>query len=191
MQCHALPCIAPASYARTLLCIRWASQSVDICGQAALTPSETSALTLHSMKSTALASAAQLDLRRDERLGQGHHRDSARLYSRNDTFASLRVQRTIATSLAAGWRPQRSMARERRRTTRPRATGVGAHGAPPRAPPSRRHCYRAVVALRLPARAPASFTQLRARATQGSSSTRIPVRVAELPLAPARRGPLK
>ena len=72
---HAMPrpaCIAPASYARTPLCIRWASQSADICGQAALTPDEASALTLHSMKSTALASAAQLDLRRDERLAQGH-----------------------------------------------------------------------------------------------------------------------
>ena len=34
MQCHALPYIAPASYARTLLCIRWASQSSDICGPA-------------------------------------------------------------------------------------------------------------------------------------------------------------
>ena len=84
----ALPCIAPASYARTLLCIRWAAQSAEICGPAALTPSEAFALTLHSMKSTALASAGQLDLRRDERLAQGHHRDSARLYSRNDTFAS-------------------------------------------------------------------------------------------------------
>ncbi|CAE7453816.1 unnamed protein product, partial [Symbiodinium pilosum] len=71
MQCHTLPYIAPASYARTLLCIRWASQSADICGPAALTPGEAFALTLHSMKSTALASAAQLDLRRDERLAQG------------------------------------------------------------------------------------------------------------------------
>ena len=111
MQCHALPYFAPASYARTLLCIHWASQSSDICGPAALTPSEAFARTLHSMKSTALASAAQLDLRRDERLAQGHHRDSARLYSRNDTFASLRVQRAIAASLATGWRPQRSMCR--------------------------------------------------------------------------------
>ena len=111
MQCHALPCVAPASYARTLLCIRWAAQSSDICGPAALTPTEAFALTFHSMKSTALASAAQLDLRRDDRLAQGHHRDSARLYSRNDTFASLRVQRAIAASLSSGWRPQRSMCR--------------------------------------------------------------------------------
>ena len=36
-----------------------------------LTPGEASALTLRSVKSTALASAAQLDLRRDERLAQG------------------------------------------------------------------------------------------------------------------------
>ena len=111
MQCHALPCVAPASFARTLLCIRWAAQSSDICGPAALTPTEAFALTLRSMKSTALASAAQLELRRDDRLAQGHHRDSARLYSRNDTFASLRVQRAIAASLSSGWRPQRSMCR--------------------------------------------------------------------------------
>ena len=76
-----------------------------------LTAPEASLLTLRSMKSTALASAAQLRLSRDDRLSQGHHRDSARLYSRNDTFASLHIQRSIALAVADGWRPQRSMAR--------------------------------------------------------------------------------
>ena len=76
MQCHSLPGLAPASYARTLLCVRWASQSADICGHSRLSPDESRSLTLRSMKSTALASAAQLRLPREDRLSQGHHRDS-------------------------------------------------------------------------------------------------------------------
>ena len=109
-HCISVEYLAPASYARTLLCLRWAAQSNMLSGSAALTASEAGALTLHSMKSTSLASAAQLRLSRDDRLSQGH-RDSARLYSRNDTFASLHVQRSIALAIANGWRPQRSMAR--------------------------------------------------------------------------------
>ena len=105
MHCISVEYLAPASYTRTLLCLRWAAQSSMLSGSASLT------LTLRSMKSTALASAAQLRLSRDDRLSQGHHRDSARLYSRNDTFASLRIQRSIALAIADGWRPQRSMAR--------------------------------------------------------------------------------
>ena len=66
---------------------------------------------MHSMKTTMLAAAAQLALPREDRLAQGHHRDSARLYSRNDTYDSLRVQRRLATQLAHGWRPNCSMAR--------------------------------------------------------------------------------
>ena len=111
MHCISVEYLAPASYARTLLCLRWAAQSNMLSGSAALTASEAGALTLRSMKSTSLASAAQLRLSRDDRLSQGHHRDSARLYSRNHTFASLRVQRSIALAIANGWRPQRSMAR--------------------------------------------------------------------------------
>ena len=111
MQCLSVEYLAPASYARTLLCLRWAAQSSTLSGSSALTASEASALTLRSMKSTALAAAAQLRLSRDERLAQGHRRDSARLYSRNDTFASLRIQRSITLAVTNGWRPQRFMAR--------------------------------------------------------------------------------
>ena len=111
MQSLSVPFLAPASYARTLLCIRWAAQDAGISQHARLNASEASALTLHSMKSTALALAAQLHLPREDRLSQGHHRDSAKLYSRNDSFASLRVQRHICTQVASGWRPLRSMAR--------------------------------------------------------------------------------
>ena len=76
-----------------------------------LTSQEAMQLTLHSMKSTALAAAAQLRLSKDVRLSQGHHRDSAALYSRNDTFDSLFAQRRLALALSRGWRPQRSIAR--------------------------------------------------------------------------------
>ena len=103
--------LAPASYARTLLHRRWATQSTAILGSYALHSSEACELTLHSMKTTMLASAAQLDLSREDRMAQGHHRDSATLYSRNDTFASLRVQRELCTRIASGFRPERSMAR--------------------------------------------------------------------------------
>ena len=42
---------------------------------------------------------------------QGHHRDSAALYSRNDVLASLDVQHSISKALASGWRAERSIAR--------------------------------------------------------------------------------
>ena len=48
---------------------------------------------------------------KEHRVSQGHHRDSALLYSRNDTFSSLFVQSTICTCVANGFRPERSMAR--------------------------------------------------------------------------------
>ena len=63
------------------------------------------------MKSTMLACAAQLSLPKEHRLAQGHHRDSALLYSRNDIFSSLLVQRTACICIADGFRPERSLAR--------------------------------------------------------------------------------
>ena len=111
MQSLTVSFLAPASYARALLCLRWAAQDPGLSQQAKLSSAEARALTLHSMKSTALALAAQLHLPREDRLSQGHHRDSAKLCSRNDTFASLRVQRHICAQVAQGWRPQRSMSR--------------------------------------------------------------------------------
>ena len=56
-----------------------------------------------------LANAAQILVAKERRLNQGHHRDSALLHSRNDTFSSLHVQRTIADAVADGFRPERSM----------------------------------------------------------------------------------
>ena len=63
------------------------------------------------MKSTLLACAAQLKLSEEHRMLQGHHRSSARLYSRNDTFGSMHLQRCITEAVCSGFRPQRSMAR--------------------------------------------------------------------------------
>ena len=102
---------APASYARTLLHLRWVSQRTAILGSHALQAFEAAELPLHSMKSTMLANAAQILMAREHRMSQGHHRDSGLLYSGNDTFSSLHVQRTVADAVADGFRPERSMAR--------------------------------------------------------------------------------
>ncbi|CAE7897018.1 unnamed protein product, partial [Symbiodinium necroappetens] len=102
---HKHPQTFPCSYSHALLCLRFLAQ------QDGLTAAESSALTLHSMKSTMLAAAAQIHFAEQARLAQGHHRDSLRLYSRNDTLEALRLQRELCTQLAQGWRPQRSMAR--------------------------------------------------------------------------------
>ena len=89
-------------------------------------PIRVSRASLHSMKT-----AAQLALPREDRLAQGHHRDSARLYSRNDTYDSFRVQRRhwhMAGGQTAAWleeeeRQSQSLlsafpAQHRRRTSR-------------------------------------------------------------------------
>ena len=103
--------LAPASYCTAMLVLRWAATLPWLSNAAGLTSREALQLTLHSMKSTVLAAAAQLRLSKDVRLSQGHHRDSAALYSRNDTFDSLFAQRRLALALSRGWRPQRSIAR--------------------------------------------------------------------------------
>ncbi|CAE7254837.1 unnamed protein product [Symbiodinium microadriaticum] len=102
--------LAPASYCTALLVLRWATLPWHPANPG-LSALEASQLTLHSMKSTVLAAAAQLRLSKDIRLSQGHRRDSAALYSRNDTFDSLFAQRRLSLALSRGWRPQRSIAR--------------------------------------------------------------------------------
>ena len=111
MDSHALQELAPASYCTAMLCLRWAATLPWEAKQTGLTPAEAQQLTLHSMKSTLLAAAAQRRLRKDMRLSAGHHRDSAALYSRNDTFDSLDAQHSIAVAMSEGWRPSRSVAR--------------------------------------------------------------------------------
>ena len=108
---HSVAEAAPASYARTLLHLRWAAQNTALLGSHALQAHDAAELTLRSMKSTMLANAAQIMMAKEHRVQQGHHRDSALLYSRNNTFSSLRVQRTVAEAVAKGFRPERSVAR--------------------------------------------------------------------------------
>ncbi|CAE7262101.1 unnamed protein product [Symbiodinium microadriaticum] len=103
--------LAPASYCTAMLTLRWAATLPWQQPGQGLHSAEARQLTLRSMKSTALASAAQLRMEKELRLFQGHHRDSADLYSRNDVFASLDVQHRISKSLASGWRAERSIAR--------------------------------------------------------------------------------
>ncbi|CAE7689465.1 unnamed protein product, partial [Symbiodinium necroappetens] len=110
-ELHNLLELAPASYCTAMLVLRWAATLPWHPNSLGLTSHEASQLTLHSMKSTVLAAAAQLRLSKDIRLSQGHHRDSAALYSRNDTFDSLYAQRRLSLALSRGWRPQRSIAR--------------------------------------------------------------------------------
>jgi len=111
-----LPALCPSSYHHSPQVLRWAatlpwlSEPATACPQALLAH-EARELGLHGLKSCLLAAVAQLRLPKDDRLHHGHHRDSARLYSRDDTIASLFVQEEIRSALLRGWRPQRSQAR--------------------------------------------------------------------------------
>ena len=111
LDAQALDELAPASYCTALLCLRYVATLPWRVAGSGLLPGEARQLTLHSMKSTLLAAAAQLRLAKEIRLAQGHHRDSARLYSRNDASDSLDAQHRLATAMSTGWRPNRSVAR--------------------------------------------------------------------------------
>ena len=63
------------------------------------------------MKSTLLAAAGQLNLNVEHRAKQGHHKQSVQLYSRDDVWPSLFLQRDILTEVSTGWRPLTSQAR--------------------------------------------------------------------------------
>ena len=79
---------------------------------------EAQQFTLHSLKVTMLAAAAQLRL--DERAPrlQGHHKiDSVQLYSRDDTVDSIWLQTEISSHVRSGWRPLRPQARGSQQST--------------------------------------------------------------------------
>ena len=63
------------------------------------------------MKSTMLAAAGQLNLNIEQRAKQGHHKQSVQLYSRDDVWPSLFLQRDILIEIGSGWRPLTSQAR--------------------------------------------------------------------------------
>ena len=95
------------SYAEALRLLRyslncpWSKTPLDF---------DTSPYTLHSLKSTLFAWAAQLpsDISPEERHMQGHHvmpHSSMRRYSRDDVFHQLKLQRTIRSKIINGWFP--------------------------------------------------------------------------------------
>ena len=101
---------APLSYASALKALRWAAQTPWM--QRTLTAEMAHCLTLHSLKVTFLAAAAQLRLPSRARLLQGHHvTGSMQLYSRDDTVDAVWLQERIAEQLRLGWRPARPIQR--------------------------------------------------------------------------------
>ena len=63
---------------------------------------------MHSLKTTLLACAVQVpDLTEEQRMLQGHHKrnTSLRVYSRDEVFGQLSLQRHIISKVHQGWRP--------------------------------------------------------------------------------------
>ena len=106
----------PLSYVAALRALRWAVQTPWTSSM--FFPEEAQQFTLHSIKVTFLAAAAQLRLDERARRLQGHHKaDSVQLYSRDDTVDSIWLQTEISTQVRAGWRPLRPQARGSQRPT--------------------------------------------------------------------------
>eukprot|EP00435_Cladocopium_sp_Y103_P021603 s1980_g5.t1 len=100
----------PLSYVAALRALRWAVQTPWVSPM--LSPMEAQQFTLHSLKVTMLAAAAQLRLDERSRRLQGHHKiDSVQLYSRDDTVDSIWLQTEISSRVRSGWRPMRPQAR--------------------------------------------------------------------------------
>ena len=77
-----------------------------------VSPEESMAFTLHSLKVCLLSAAAQVRAAEQARQHQGHHKShSVQLYSRDDTLLALDLQYQIAQACADGWRPTRPIAR--------------------------------------------------------------------------------
>lgn len=71
---------------------------------------DSSGLSTHSMKSTLLAAAGQLNINIEQRAKQGHHKQSVQLYSRDDVWPSLLLQLDILIDISTGWKPLTSQA---------------------------------------------------------------------------------
>ena len=99
--CYEAGQFAPASYAQTLSRLR---QLLELSG---LTPAESNAYTLHSMKSTLLSWMAQLEIPLTSRFLQGHHQvpGSAQLYSRDEIWPALRAQIQLWKAIHLGFLP--------------------------------------------------------------------------------------
>ena len=98
--------ISPMTYAEALRTLR----SLIQCPCRSETPDGIVGInfTMHSMKSTFLAWAIQVDgISEDMRLVQGHHRGKTNLkiYSRDDVFLQLKLQRILLDAIQKGFRP--------------------------------------------------------------------------------------
>ena len=82
---------------------------------AGLSPHEAGNYTLHSLKTSLLASLAQLQVSFKKRGLQGHHRSSANgcvlLYSRDDVHGALSLQQMFWDKVRSGWLPLTPQAR--------------------------------------------------------------------------------
>lgn len=105
-----IPFSSPCSYHHGLALIRYYAQCLWL-PKPILSPEQARDLSTHSMKSTLLAAAGQLNLNVEQRAKQGHHKQSVQLYSRDDVWPSLFLQRDILTDVSIGWRPLTSQAR--------------------------------------------------------------------------------
>lgn len=105
-----IPFSSPCSYQHALALARYYTQCSWLQPQL-LSPDQAFGLSTHSMKTTLLAAAGQLNLNLDSRAKQGHHKKSVQLYSRDDVWPSLFLQRDILLEISSGWRPMTSQAR--------------------------------------------------------------------------------
>ena len=105
-----VPFSSPCTYHHGLALIRYYAQCLWL-REPILSPDQARDLSTHSMKSTLLAAAGQLNLNVEHRAKQGHHKQSVQLYSRDDVWPSLFLQRDILTEVSTGWRPLTSQAR--------------------------------------------------------------------------------
>ena len=105
-----VPLSSPCSYHHALALIRFYTQCNWI-QPALLTPEDAKHLSTHSMKSILLAAAGQLNLNLEQRAKQGRHKISVQLYSRDDVWPSLFLERDILVDISTGWRPLTSQSR--------------------------------------------------------------------------------
>ena len=94
-----IPFSSPCSYHHALALIRFSCQC-NWLSPALLTPEQASNLSTHSLKSTLLAAAGQLNLNLESRAKQGHHKESVQLFSREDVWPSLFLQRDILIDIS-------------------------------------------------------------------------------------------
>ncbi len=83
-----IPFSSPCSYHHALALIRFYSQCTWLTPPLLLAE-QAIHLSIHSMKSTLLAAAGQLNLNLEQRAKQGHHKKFVQLYSRDDVWPSL------------------------------------------------------------------------------------------------------